>query len=507
MGRKILLVDASPWDPVAGALKMVGIGGGQVLRLSNRDFAAGLDGPIVVTQRSLAAGSVLAGSSEASIGQITARWGDGDLDYLTDLMWDGRKVEVLRGDESIEDLGLFDVVFSGRCKRITWNQDALKLKIADQGSRFDRPVQESLYAGTGGMEGRPELAGKRKPVSVGKPRAVEGVPLGNDVYHVHDAASFGSIQDIDEVFDGGVPYGAANRLPDVADIFAAAPPAAGKWFVSPTEGAYRVGGSTARVTAHVQGVVDATLGHVTRLADAVRWLVEMAGPLTTAEVNLASLAALDSALPYDVSFYIAPGDKTIAQQLDDLLVPLLAFRTFDRTGRFGTGVVDPDATPVAKVDEELHQFVAVREVGAPIPSWRRTLGYEKAWTTQRPDELLGGADANYAELVRQEYRTKVDDDVSVRTDHPNAPDTRADSLLDKAADATTEVARQFALLKRQAKLMEAEISDEDLLLSLFVGDAVTFKYPRWGFSAGKGMALVGVKDRVDQPKTTLRMWG
>jgi hypothetical protein len=60
-------------------------------------------------------------------------------------------------------------------------------------------MQPNVYAGTGGVDGGADLAGKRKPLCFGNPRNVSPVLLVPSllIYQVHD----GSVAGIDNVYD------------------------------------------------------------------------------------------------------------------------------------------------------------------------------------------------------------------------------------------------------------------------------------------------------------------
>lgn len=143
---------------------------------------------------------------------------DGALDYLfTDRVLVGRpfrlKLAATKrrsdGMEVAPDLSQFQVAFEGRIKdaEITPEGDVF-LRLSDGFERLDRPVQASLYTGTGGREGTPDLEGKPIPLAYGEIEGAEPTCVDPNIgmFQVHHG-EFRGLQ----VKDRGVPLVFANR--------------------------------------------------------------------------------------------------------------------------------------------------------------------------------------------------------------------------------------------------------------------------------------------------------
>lgn len=80
------------------------------------------------------------------------------------------------------------------------------------------------------------------------------------------------------------------------------------------------------------------------------------------------------------------------------------------------------------------------------------------------------------------------------------------SLLTYAPNATTEAARILALrsLRRDRLRVEVKI---DAAPDCSLGNVVTLQYPRYGYTSGRPMKIIGCDTNLNDGKLTLELWG
>lgn len=111
-------------------------------------------------------------------------------------------------------------------------------------------------------------------------------------------------------------------------------------------------------------------------------------------------------------------------------------------------------------------------------------------------------------FIRERQRFVTASDTSVQTRHKLAREAEVASLLDNAADATTENARQFALLDSKWDIYRVPVRRKDADdFRLKLGDTVTLKLNRFGLSAGRDMIIGGMATGSDADELILTLWG
>jgi hypothetical protein len=170
------LLRAEPWDPAAGALRSiyysdVGFVSAPVDAPADTYWERRIDVSYAV-RASLFTGSDVGGEGEVSYGTITLANGDGALDGLADLDWDGRLVEIRHTLRERPVWSDFTIVFSGTCENLVPG-DALTIELRDRKALLDEPLQPAKWAGTGGAEGPEAYKDRRRPRSLGVLRQIE----------------------------------------------------------------------------------------------------------------------------------------------------------------------------------------------------------------------------------------------------------------------------------------------------------------------------------------------
>lgn len=305
---------------------------------------------------------------------------DGHLDHYQRIDW--RRCTIVMGGDDFA-LGEFEPVFAGRGEGVEQDEQRVTLLFRDDQYRLDRPVQDQLYAGTGGIEGGPPLQDKRLPILLGIGRNIAPDFLG----HLPDGA--GGFLPAWRFHDGAVQaYDAALHRFWMAGVpiehAASFPPAAGKWHLDATTGtAWFNGAITGEVTLDALGQ-----DGVATLGEAVRAIGVRCGFADPAEIDTAAFAQADTDLPAAIGLYLNAGENAL-DALDRICGPLgFAYRV-DLAGKLTLAQFQgPQGTPALVLNEQ--QIAADR--GMPrehsaAPAWRQTIGYRRNWTLQSPDRL------------------------------------------------------------------------------------------------------------------------
>lgn len=439
--------------------------------------------------------------ARAGFGAIRIANMDGEFDNYVGLRWDGRTVEVLAGGLDFRYAD-FAVVFRGITGPATWDEGEISLPLRDRQELFDRPLGGSLYDGTGGLNGGDDLKGRLRPNAYGLCRNASPVPVdaANLVYQVNDRA----IQAVDEVRDSGV---ALTFDFDTTNIYGSAP-ASGKYSTDLSRGLIRLGSQpVGQVTADVRG--DAQGGYVATAAGIAKRIAttrlgsdSLGDP---SDIDGGAFAVLDAAFPAVCGLYVQGGEMTCAAALDLLLGSAGGWWTFTRQGLLTVSRLVAPASPVLAIDDTMIAENSFVLDALPLPSWRRRLGYRRNWTQQSRDQLAGSVTADAATEFANAERTVSATDEAVLTRHKLALDAAETTLIDDPADAATEVARREALHGPSREVYRLNVFGN--LFRLKLGDAVSVTSVRFGLSAGKNFAVIGLAEDAALGEITLWLWG
>jgi len=468
LGLQIPILDAKFWDP-----STLSVAVDSVVELSNSDD--------------------FEGESRTSFGNIVLNIGDGDHDALLNYFWDGRSVRVLMGGSGFA-FAEYQEVYSGTASDITYAKNKLSIVLRNKAEFLRVPFQDTLYLGTGGLEGGADLTGVPKPTSWGSPKNISPILVDrvNLIYQYHDSQSNG----VDAGYDG------ANALTfegDVADIEATSV-TAGKYKSQKTGGYIKLGAEpTKAFTADVQG--DSTSSFVQTAADIIERAVTTRTVLTSGDINQQSIATVNLANSSNISIYNPQG--TVLDFITEVMQSVGGNWLFSRTGELIL-IVFRLTTPVGEIlERDIIPGPLLSKVRSPLPSWRRKIGYDKAWTVQGQNDVVAAASSSQKDFVSQEYRFTVDEDAGIQTKHILARTVEKKSFIDSLSDATTEVARQQTLFGTNRILIDLVAKKQQFLYR--VGQTITVNYSRFGFP--KNMVIVSIRENTKSSRTSFRLWG
>ena len=107
--------------------------------------------------------------------------------------------------------------------------------------------------------------------------------------------------------------------------------------------------------------------------------------------------------------------------------------------------------------------------------------------------------------VIQAVRYAGSEDATVKTFVRDARSLEIATLLYNTADAVTENARQFDLVKVARDRFAARVHGHNFTFA--PGQTVTITYPRFGLSGGRDFIITGVQEEPALDRTTLKLWG
>lgn len=173
------------------------------------------------------------------------------FEAMASLAWKDVRVEIDGGEET----GALDRVLTGAIADMTIADGTCNFTVADMSKRFDVPVTNATFAGTGGIEGYDGATGRLKRRSFGVVRNIEGRLLdpANSIYEFGDPAK---------------PLKAITLLRDMGR--AAPAPAVVAWQGSPS----------ATLAALIASTAVAGSGVVAPSIACAKWWTTPAAPLT-----------------------------------------------------------------------------------------------------------------------------------------------------------------------------------------------------------------------------------
>lgn len=420
---------------------------------------------------------------------------------------DSRPVRLLHGRKEFDprrgillDPPYGDLVpfFAGTATPWSLSEAELEIPVRDPSYFLDRPVQADSYAGTGGLEGTKELAGKAKPFARGGTAAapVQNVPLVQVdpvslVYQWTDGPGT-----VVRLYEGGREVFAQDG--DAADLYAGTAPAAGHFRTNNARGVLQLGSRPVRtLTADVTGTwsVAGAISTAARMALAV---LEETMALPAAMLDRGSFLALDAAYPFTAGLWLE-AEATGAALADALLGSIGARMLPGRDGRMVAHPLRALATgarPRGKWTPRELVSLAPQPLPATLdpPPVRWRVGYGRNHAVQTSD-LNPALDAARAQFLAEEYRfaSWSSAEVARAWRRPNDPPPLGTHLLvQQQAQALADALG--ALWGPRPRLYAAELP-VSIAAAFDLGDVVVLQFPLNDLAEGRLGQIVGEQAR------------
>lgn len=404
---------------------------------------------------------------------------DGALDgLLTDYAVDGRSARILVGRPT-DPLANFGLVFSGVMQPPVITEATVTFKLSDGLAKLQTTIlNETVYLGTGGLEGGADLKGKPKPKGWGSVQNISPplVDSANFIYQVND----GPISGVPAVYDRGV------LLTGVVGA-----PGAGQYQVTTSTGTFKLGATPAG-TVTCDALLDASgSGYINNVSDIVlRILTQQVGLLST-EIEPASFAQLKSDAPAEVGVWHGSNQVSAADVVNELLAGIGAFGGFNRTGAFSVGLIAaPSGLQVVTLEPEEIMTIAIEPLPAAVAPivWRASVAYKKNYTVQT--DLAGSVTAARRTFAAEDVRISKSEDSAIQSRYLLAMALENNAgLYAQPADSDAEALRLFNLWGMQRGFYRITARPKALIADL--GKTVFVTYPRFGFANGRLGRVLG----------------
>jgi hypothetical protein len=441
--------------------------------------------------------SELWGQAQTSFGEIVIDDARGERRHLASEDWVGRDADVYVGPHGGAFVQ-FAKVAELITRQISCSRDILTLIADDFGYVLDRKLQPTTYAGTGGLEGGAEIAGRPKPFLLGiarqfTPVLVDGTNL---IYQIND----GAMESVLAVRDEGV---SESFNTDVADITASVPPA-GTYNTSLSAGFIRLGSTPAgKITVDAEGHNGSAYGYVDTVEGLVKLLaVVFAGLDDPANLDPTAFVSLSSRTAVMGRFITEP--LSVREVIESFLRSDAAYGWLRPNKVLTVGrITDPDlSTAGFSADQSDIKLEPWQMDPFEIPTWKVTVGYRRYATQMSDSELDSSVSVATRRDYAQEYRFVDATDSATLQQVPDASEVTILTSLDDSSDAQALADEQLAM--RKVQRWKATFSLRTGLISRGIGDVLELTDDRqpdspkkWAiFGVENVAAAAGVDDKI-----------
>ena len=440
-------------------------------------------------RRSMWAGGALFGAQQASWGTLRVLNGDGALDAWRGYGFDGRAIELWIGEEEGAAFpGGFTSLGQARMLRASMSLSTIEIVLRDRLEDLAKPVCQSVFAGSGGLEGSAAMAGRIKPRAYGDTFLVPAILVDDtkSIWFVAEnpCASTGQVARV-----GGVALTLGANYASTADLQSTAP-AAG-------QARFYVGGPTyVRFETSPAYTVQVSPGQAKTISGDTPTIANIA-----AEAGISG--ASGSAVTPEI--YVDDPRTTYLEVLTREHQQRPSWFGFDRTQAFVSELVaDPTGmSPALELSHwDLLSIERVPPPGADVPIWRvRTRGRRN----YAGHSAMDPAGVDYAWL--DYYKTETATDSAVKTKHPRA----GELVLDAGGNYVGGAAEHLDLhgVDRDAYRVSLRMTSGLYagLVGLDLNDCVLLTHPRLGLSAGRKLLVTEIAIDFGREGVDLLLWG
>lgn len=443
----------------------------------------------------------------------------GDYDqYLRGFAFDGRSVVFKVGDPNAAYSTFLTVANLIATGAPSIDGQFMIIGARDKAYLFDVQTQPNAYQGIGDLEGGTELAGKRKPLALGRAKNVSPVVIiaAELVLQVND----GAVSAISAVYDKGYPL---TFFADYATpaLMRAATLDDGSYATCVAYGLLRCASQFSQITCDVNG--DATrTGYVETTGTIIRRVIALTSKISDpADIDVVAFSNLELAQPAPIGYFLGPDStETIAQTLSKLSKGIGGFCGFSRLGKLQASVFTaPSGAPVMTFGGDgshldAPEIIEVRTETLPAaldpPPFRQRIAYERNWTQiTAPYDGVFVVDPPRAAWLATPYRvaTTLDaEGAKIKGNHALAQDPDiVDSYFALAADASAEAERRLALFTSELRLYHIKLKVHPFTLDIAQTIRVTLN--RYGLDAGRLLRIAAIIDAPDTNTVDMRAFG
>lgn len=384
------------------------------------------------------------------------------------------------------------LLFAGLSGPWALSEATLDIPARDGSYWLERPLQSTLYAGTGLLEGGADLTGKPKPKARGGTNSypILNVPAvlvdaTHLIYQYSDAP--GTVVQVYEGGNAGFTAGA-----DVADLYTGST-TAGTYRTNNARGLFQLGSTPTRtITADVTGQF-ASAGAQTSLLNIARYLLAEDCALPSANLDTSSFTSLAATYPYTAGVWFDTNPVQCVDAVNTVLsaagLQLLPLRS---------GVLSvmalraPSASYTARLDTTNIVTLKARALPPQLypPAFRAGAGYQRSYLVQTSD-ISPSITAARKTLVATQDRTAMWVDTNVASNWKRPNDLLpVGGALQVLADAQAVANAYGALWGVTRRLYDITVP-LDTAAALDLGQVVQVVYPAADLTNGKPGLIVG----------------
>jgi len=242
-------------------------------------------------------------------------------------------------------------------------------------------------------------------------------------------------------------------------------------------------------------------------------------PIIGATVNTASFAALKAAIPYDVGYYVGPGETTTAiDVMNALCASGRAMLSTDRNGAlFASQFNRPSQTATPLATFNTSQIIEDTEDRSPAlqnkddtPAYRVSLSCMCNWTPLQPASIassLWTTNTTWVQWLGKQWRQAMAEDRSMLGTHPLGCVIEGTSYIADMADALAEANLRLVLYKNQLNRFTLTSKIDQCPLTVMSGSLVEIIGPRFNMAAGQNFVVVSIGEKREEGKITLGVLG
>lgn len=447
---------------------------------------------------------------------LTNGWGDAGLinvglydQYLRGYAVDGRAA-VFKAFDPTGAYANAQTVANLVALSIGVDGQMLVIGFRDKAFKLDVPTQPSVYAGTGGTEGGPELTNKRRNMALGIVKNITPVLLisAELVLEVNGGRA---VQAISAVYDKGYPLNGPQADYATTALLRAAAITDGWYATCLAEGRLRTGAAYQQLTCDVQGDNTGTLGYVNTTGKVMRRIITTTACIAESERDTVSFDNLELDQPATIGYYLDENStETVAQTFANLMMAIGGWCGFTRLGMLQAGVFKaPAGTPVASYTDFDILDINIEKLPSSFdpPPWRQRIAYERNWTVIDDSvAAVATADPARAAWLATPYKVASSGDGSILLSHLLAQDPPIrESYFALVADALAEAVRSLALANSNFVLYRILLKAHPFTHDIDQTVQVTLN--RFGLDAGPLLRIPSISDIPDDNTVELRVFG
>jgi hypothetical protein len=483
-------------------------------------------------RRDMFSGNTTGGGGRSSFGEMRLANNDGGLDTLrANYAFAGWPAKILIGDPS-QAYSTFETLITGKPQQVFFTESDVSVTLRDRMQDLSKPVQTNKYLGNNvlpnGLEGNIDMKDKLKPVLYGRVQNITPILVNTAklIYQVND----GAVGYLPYVYDKGVALTQGPAYTSQAEMLATQP-TPGQFRVLHAEGYFRLGATPsgtitcdAADTYTLDGA-ERDIGNTAAQA-AIRAVVRPSGSeeggLLSTDIEMGDVAVLDLVAQGIVGVWAA---DTMSYQaaLDTLLGSVGAWYGFDRFDKFrmqrldaptGTGVctfrpfrLGSDAG-VGDFDILSFRFLPTNDPDRGIPTWEIELDWGLNYTVQSKDNLAGSVNLDRQNFLGDQYRTAKAQNTALKTPYPLAMSKKVNTVLIDGTAAQNEANRLLAIYSVQRDFVEIDTPlNSEIIATVDIGRQVYLTAPRFNYTPGRPMVVIGMQYNPGTRGLTLALWG